>query len=48
MLLLLRVLIFLAVLGALGYGALYALAVMVEPEAREIVTPVPMPRPRGG
>lgn len=48
MFLLLRVLILLAIAAGLAYGALYALGAMVEPEPREIVISVPMPKPRGG
>lgn len=48
MFLLLRVLILLAIVAGLAYGGLYALGAMVEPEPREIVVPVPMPKPRGG
>lgn len=42
--LLLRVLIGMAILAGLVYGGLYALGSLVEPEPRDIVVPVPMPR----
>jgi hypothetical protein len=48
MFLLIRVLIYLALIAGLAYGALYALGALVEPEPREIVIQVPMPKPRGG
>jgi hypothetical protein len=46
MLFLLRILIFAGLLAGLGYGALHALATLVEPEQREISVPVDPPRPR--
>ncbi|PPD14088.1 MAG: hypothetical protein CTY25_12780 [Methylobacterium sp.] len=42
--LLLRVLIGMAIVAGLVYGGLYALGNLVEPEPRDIVVPVPMPR----
>lgn len=42
--LLLRVLIGLALIAGVVYGGLYALGSLVEPEPRDIVVPVPMPR----
>jgi hypothetical protein len=42
--LLLRILVGLALIGAFIYGGLYALGNLVEPEPREIVVPVPMPK----
>lgn len=47
MVLLFRVMLFLAIVAGLAYGGLYALASLVEPEPREIVIQVPMPKPRG-
>ena len=41
---LLRFLTILAVLGGLGFGAVYALATFVKPATREMVTPVPLTR----
>lgn len=46
MLFLLRVLLIVGALGAAGYGALYALGALVEPEPREVAIPVPMPKPK--
>jgi hypothetical protein len=48
MFLLIRVFVYLALFAGLAYGALYALGALVEPEPREIVIQVPMPKPRGG
>lgn len=48
MFLLFRVLVYLAIVAGLAYGGLYALGALVEPESREIVIQVPMPKPRGG
>ncbi|MCA3630746.1 MAG: histidine kinase [Methylobacterium sp.] len=42
--LLLRVLIGLVLMAGLVYGGLHALGSLVEPEPRDIVVPVPMPR----
>ncbi len=39
-----RILIILAVLGGLGYAALFALATFVEPEQRDIVITIPTPK----
>lgn len=47
MLFLIRVLLITSVLAGIGYGALYALGALVEPEPREISVPVAMPRPKG-
>ena len=47
MFLLFRVLIGIVLLAGLSYAGRYALAVLVEPEPREIVIQVPMPKPRG-
>jgi hypothetical protein len=44
MLFLLRVILVTGALAALGYGALYALGALVEPEPREIVIQIPMPK----
>jgi hypothetical protein len=41
---LIRLLFFLGLLGALGYGALYALATYFEPQPREITVTVPLDR----
>lgn len=41
---LIRLLFFLGLLGALGYGALYTLATYVEPQPREITVTVPADR----
>lgn len=41
-----RLLVGLGLLIALGYGALYAVATLVEPEPREIVITIPTPKPR--
>jgi hypothetical protein len=46
--LLVRVLLGLALIAACIYGGLYALGSLVEPEPREIVVPVPMPRAPAG
>jgi hypothetical protein len=43
---LIRLLVILAVLVGLGYGALYALGALVEPERREIVIILPNPNPK--
>lgn len=40
-----RILLTLAVLGGLGYAALYALATFIEPEPREMVITIPTPKP---
>jgi hypothetical protein len=39
-----RLIFVLIVLGVLGYGALYALGTVLEPEPREIVKPIPRDR----
>lgn len=39
-----RILIVIAVLAGLGYAALYAIAGAVEPEQRDIVVTIPMPK----
>jgi hypothetical protein len=44
---LLRVLLVGSIIAGLGYGALWTLGAIVEPEPREIVVPVLMPRPKG-
>jgi len=46
MLLLARILVFLGLLAGLGYGALYALGAMVEPEQRVITVIIPTPKPK--
>ncbi|MCA3646561.1 MAG: histidine kinase [Hyphomicrobiales bacterium] len=46
--LLLRVLVGLALMAGLLYGVLHALGTLVEPEPRDIVVPVPMPRVPAG
>ncbi len=46
MVLLLRVVIGMMLLAGLIYGGLFALGTWVEPEPREIVIQVPMPRPK--
>lgn len=46
MLFLLRILIVAGLLAGLAYGALHALATLVEPEQREISIPIDPPRPR--
>lgn len=48
MVLLLRVLIGFTMLAGLVYGALYALGTWVEPEPRDYIIQVPMPKPRSG
>jgi hypothetical protein len=39
-----RLLVILAVLAGLGYGAMFALATFVEPQPHEIVQPLPAAR----
>jgi hypothetical protein len=39
---LLRFTVTLAILAALGYGAMFALAMLVEPRTRQITVPVPL------
>lgn len=46
MLFLARILIIAGIVAGLGYAALYALATVVEPEQREIVTTIPTPKPK--
>ena len=41
---LVRFLIFVLVIGGLGYGAIFALATFVEPKPREITVTVPAER----
>jgi len=38
---LIRLLVYLAVIAALGYGAIFALATFVEPRQKEIVVDIP-------
>ncbi|MBF9232789.1 histidine kinase [Microvirga alba] len=40
-----RFLVIVAVLAALGFAAMYALATFVQPTSREITVPVPTTRP---
>jgi hypothetical protein len=40
-----RIILTLAILAGLGYGALYAVAVLVKPEQRDIVIMIPTPKP---
>jgi hypothetical protein len=47
MLFLIRVLLITSVIAGIGFGALYALGTLVEPEPREMSAPVAMPRPKG-
>jgi hypothetical protein len=44
MLFLVRILVFLGMMAVLGYGGLYALGALIEPEQREIVVVIPMPK----
>lgn len=44
MLFMMRLLLIVGVLGAIVYSGLYALGAFVEPEAREIIVPIPMPK----
>jgi hypothetical protein len=44
MLFLARVILYAGAIAAIGYGALYALGALVQPEPREIVITVPMPK----
>jgi hypothetical protein len=46
MLFLLRIMLIAGILAGLAYGALYALATLIQPEQREISIPVDPPRPR--
>lgn len=39
-----RILIMITILAGLGYAALYAISVAVEPEQRDIVVTIPMPK----
>ncbi len=39
-----RLILILIILGALGYGALYMLGTVFEPEPTEIVKPIPRDR----
>lgn len=48
MLFLLRLLFIGGILAGIGYGGLYALATLIEPEQREITVPVDPPRVRPG
>jgi hypothetical protein len=48
MFLLIRFLIGVSLVAGLAYGALWILGHLVEPEPREIVIQVPMPRPKSG
>ncbi len=41
---LIRLLVILAVLGGMGYGAMWALANLVEPQPREMSAPVSLDR----
>ena len=41
---LLRFLVFLAVLAGIGYGGMFALTVLVEPEQREMTVKIPANR----
>ncbi|MGA0562688.1 hypothetical protein ACO2RV_09575 [Ancylobacter sp. VNQ12] len=41
---LIRLLVILAILGGIGYGAMWALANLVEPQPREMSMPVPLDR----
>lgn len=45
MLFLARILLVTALLAGLGYAALLAFVVLVEPEPREIVVTIPTPKP---
>ncbi|MDQ0510459.1 hypothetical protein [Ancylobacter amanitiformis] len=42
---LIRLLVILAVLGGIGYGAMWALANLVEPQPREMSVTVPLDKP---
>jgi len=42
---LIRFIVFLAVLGGIAYGAMFALILFVEPNPREITVRVPIERP---
>jgi hypothetical protein len=44
---LIRLLVYLAVIAALGYGAMFALATFVEPRQKEIIVDIP-PEKLGG
>lgn len=46
--LLVRVMVALGLIAGLLYAGLLALGNLVEPEPREIVVPVPMPKPPSG
>jgi hypothetical protein len=48
MFLLIRFLIGVSLVAGLAYGALWVLGHLVEPEPRDIVIQVPMPRPKSG
>lgn len=48
MFLLIRFLIGVALVAGLAYGALWVLGHLVEPEPRDIMIQVPMPRPKTG
>ena len=39
-----RLILVLIILGLLGYGTLYALGTVLEPDQREIVKPIPRDR----
>jgi hypothetical protein len=41
-----RILLITAILVGIGYAALYAVATYIEPEQRDIVIEIPMPRPK--
>jgi hypothetical protein len=41
---LIRLLVFLGIVGGLGYGVMFALATLVEPKPREMVVTVPPDR----
>lgn len=39
-----RLILTLIILGAVGYGGMYALGTFLEPEQREVVKPIPRSR----
>ena len=41
-----RILMVIGIVAGLGYAALYAFAVFVEPEQRDIVLTIPTPKPK--
>lgn len=46
MLFLVRILVVVGILAALGYAALYAVGALIEPEQRDIVVVIPTPKPK--